>query len=454
MTSLHHYTPRSSRSGVRCCPSAVRGLGTALSFVRRLGWADYTRGGAAARAAVEMARRHGRPCLPALPSIALERRREPRSHYASGPGATIGSMQRMVLGRTGLEVYRLGFGGIPIQRVSEAEAVETVRHAIERGVDFIDTSRAYTTSERCIGMALKQAGVGDGRRAAGGRHVGADGRAESRGGRRVILASKSHAKTADAMRVELEMSLKELQRDYIDIYKCHFVANHTDYEKVVSAGGALEALQKARDENLIGHIGITSHNLEVLDRSLDDDLFDVIMVCFSFLEPQAREKIIPKALEKNVGVLAMKPFSGGVIEDARLALKYALAEPGVLVLAGVESPELVDNNWGVFQEEVPLTGGEKAEIAELQRTFDKVFCRRCDYCQPCTEDIPIQTVLGVRSMAKRMGKQLLQKGPFWPGIERARNCTDCGDCMTRCPYELPIPDLIRENLRWLDELED
>jgi len=354
-------------------------------------------------------------------------------------------MQRMILGRTGLEVYRLGFGGIPIQRVSEAEAVETVRHAVGQGLDFIDTSRAYSTGERRIGLALKQAGVGAG-------HPGDVGSGGA--GRRVILASKSHAKTADAMRAHLETSLKELQTDYIDIYKAHFVANHAEYQTVISPGGALEALLKARDEGLIGHIGLTSHNLEVLDRCLDDGLFDVIMVCFSFLEPQAREKIIPKALEKNIGVLAMKPFSGGVIEDARLALKYALAEPGVLVLAGVESPDLFDENWRVFQEGAPLTEAEKEGIAELQRSYDKVFCRRCDYCQPCTEGISIQTVLGVRTLVKRLGRETLQKGPLWPAIERGRNCTECGDCMTRCPYELPIPDLIRENLRWLDELGD
>ena len=325
----------------------------------------------------------------------------------------------------------MGFGGIPIQRVSEAEAVATVLRALERGVDFIDTSRAYTTSERRIGLALKEANVGP------GRHV--------------IIASKSHAQTAEAMRADLETSLQELQRDYIDIYKCHFVSTQAAYQTVISPGGALEALRKAKDEGLIGHIGITSHNLEVLDRSLDDGLFDVIMVCFGFLEPQARETIIPKAIEKNVGVLAMKPFAGGVIENARLALKYALAERWVLVLAGAEHPELWDENWTVFQEAAPLTAVEEAQIAELQRTYEKVFCRRCDYCQPCTENIPIQTVLGIRSLVKRMGKGPVEKGPFAMAVERARNCTECGECLPRCPYELPIPDLIRENLRWLDE---
>ena len=380
-------------------------------------------------------------------------------------------LDRVVLGRTGLEVRRLGFGGIPIQRVSEAEAVATVRHVVEGGCEFIDTSRAYSTSERRIGLALREMGCASGApgpattdpagasssagRAAHGAPATSPG--NPAGGRRLVIASKSHARTADAMRADLETSLRELQRDYIDIYKCHFVSTQADYEKVIGPGGALEALQKARDEGLIGHIGITGHSLEVLDRSLDDGLFDVLMVCFGILEPKARETIIPKAREKNVGILAMKPFSGGMVDDARLALKYALAEPGVLVLAGLEHPGLFDENWRIFQEVsrsgAALTEAEQAQIAELQRTYDKVFCRRCDYCQPCAENIPIQTVLGVRSMAKRMGKGLLEKGPFWPALQRARNCTECGECVTRCPYDLPIPDLIRENLAWLDALE-
>jgi uncharacterized protein len=336
-------------------------------------------------------------------------------------------MERMVLGRTGLEVYRLGLGGIPIQRVSEEEAVETVRHAVERGVDFIDTSRVYSTSERRIGLALKQAG------------------------KRVVVASKSMGKTAAKCRADLETSLQELDASYVDLYQCHAVGNDADYETVIGPGGALEGLRQAKDEGLIGHIGITSHSLDVLDRALDDGLFDTIMVCFSFLEPAARDKVIPKAVEKNIGVLAMKPFSGGVIDDPRLALNYTLAEPGVLVLVGVEHPQLFDENWRVFQNPQPLTEADGARIAALQRSYDKVFCRRCDYCQPCSEDISIQTVLGVRSMAKRMGMELLRKGPFWAVINKGRDCTECGDCMTRCPYELPIPDLIRENLRWLDE---
>jgi len=337
-------------------------------------------------------------------------------------------MKRIVLGKTGLQVNRLGFGGIPIMRVDEKQAVETVLHAVEKGIDFIDTSRVYATSERKIGMALRQTD------------------------RRVVLASKSKGRTSDELRVELETSMRELQRDYLDLYQCHLVRDEREYEQVMSSGGALEGLMRAKEEGLIGHIGITSHSLDLLDRALDDGFFETIMVCFSFLEPLAREKVIPKAMEKNVGCIAMKPFSGGVVDDARLALKYALSQPGIAVLAGVEHKDLFDQNWEVFHGSWQLNDEEGREIEHTRQSHEKVFCRRCDYCLPCSEDIPIQGILGLRYLVKRMGKETVRGGWRVEAIEKARHCSECGECVTRCPYELPIPDLIRENLRWVDAL--
>ncbi len=266
------------------------------------------------------------------------------------------------------------------------------------------------------------------------------------------MASKSLSKTAEGARADLETSLKELQRDYIELYQCHFVKDQAEYQKVISSGGAFAALRKAKEEGLIGHIGITSHSLDVLDLSLDTGLFETIMVCFSFLEPLAREKIIPKAVEKKVGVIAMKPFSGGVIETANLALKYVFDQPEVVVIAGVERRDLFDENWAIFQKGEKLNGGEIQEIAKIQEAFEMAFCRRCDYCQPCPEEVPIQAVLGIRSMVKRMGKAILQKGSrHRESIDKARGCTGCEECKNRCPYQLAIPQLIQENLSWVDE---
>jgi aryl-alcohol dehydrogenase-like predicted oxidoreductase len=187
-------------------------------------------------------------------------------------------MRRVVIGKTGLEVNRLGFGGIPIQRVDEKQAVEVVLHAVERGVDFIDTARVYTTSERRIGLALKQTD------------------------KKIILASKSRSKTSREILADLDTSLKELQVDYIDLYQCHFVKDKDEYSQVIAPGGALQGLIKAKEEGLIGHIGLTSHSLDILDYVLDDGIFETIMVCFSFLEPAAQERVIPKAIDKNIGV--------------------------------------------------------------------------------------------------------------------------------------------------------
>lgn len=338
-------------------------------------------------------------------------------------------MERITLGRTGLTINRCGFGGIPIQRVDEEQAVETVRHAVEQGVDFIDTSRAYTTSERRIGKALKLTD------------------------KNVIIASKSASQKPEDVQADLETSLSELQIDHIDLYQCHFVRTIEDYQLVVKSGGTLDTLAKAKENGLIGHIGITSHSLEVLDQAINDDLFETIMVCFSFLEPAAKKLIIPRAVDKNVGVIAMKSFSGGVIENPVIALKWALSHPDVAIIPGVENTVLFNQNWSVFTSgNFMLTTAEEDEIESIRKRYDKVFCRRCDYCQPCSEEIPISIILNVRSVIKRMGKTAVNGAFLSPALSAARKCTECGECAERCPYELPIPDLIQDNLKWVDRV--
>ena len=338
-------------------------------------------------------------------------------------------MERIILGNTGIKAMRLGFGGIPIQRLEEEKAVEVVSYALEKGMDFIDTSRVYTTSETRIGKALKETG------------------------KKAAVATKSFNRTADGIQKDIETSLRELQLDYIDVYQCHGISNEEEYRQITSPEGAVSGLLKAKEQGLIGHLGITSHSLELLEKILDDGVFETIMVCFSFLEPAAREKVIPKALDKGVGILAMKPFSGGVIEAPEVALKWALSFPDILVLAGVEDKSLIDQNWKVFQGSYAITDEESQSIQDICREFDKKFCRRCDYCLPCPEEIPIQFVLGIRSMMKRMGSGALGTPLFKNMLEKAAGCSECGDCMEKCPYELPIPDMIKSNLEWIREAQ-
>jgi predicted aldo/keto reductase-like oxidoreductase len=326
-------------------------------------------------------------------------------------------------------VTKMGWGGIPIQRVGEREAVSVIRAVVEMGAELLDTARAYTNSEHRIGLALQKID------------------------RPVILSSKSLVRTAKIYD-EVHESLRQMKVKKVHIYHLHGVSNFEDYEKVMGPGGAYEGLRRARDEGLIDHIGITSHNLNVLERAIKDGYFEVIMACYSFLEPDAANEVFPLAKARDIGVLAMKPFSGGVIEEVGLALRFVLSAQNIVPIPGSETLEKAWENWKVFTEGHPLTETNKERIEAIRKEFDRQFCRRCDYCQPCTEKINIQFIMGLKSVIKRFGPNAQEVGWMMNLIERARNCSECGDCLPRCPYQLSIPDLIKENLAWYDSLKN
>lgn len=336
-------------------------------------------------------------------------------------------MEKVRLGKTDLNVTKMGWGGIPIQRVGEREAIAVIRAVVEMGVDLLDTARSYTNSEHRVGLALQKVS------------------------KPVILSSKSAVRT-EKIYEEVHESLKQMKVKKINIYHLHNVSNFEDYEKVMARGGAYGGLKRAQDKGLIDHIGITSHNLNVLERALEDGYFEVIMACYSFLEPDAAKKVFPLAKAKDVGVLAMKPFSGGVIEEAGPALRFVLSTPDIVSIPGSETLKKAHENWSIFNEGSSLTEKDRKRIETIRKQFDHQFCRRCDYCQPCTEKIGIQFILGLKSIIKRFGPQAQELGWFKSLIEKAHNCSECGDCLQRCPYELPIPDLIKQNLAWYDSL--
>src|SRR4030043_212387 len=243
-------------------------------------------------------------------------------------------MEKVRLGKTNLIVTKLGWGGIPIQRVGEREAVSVIRAAIEMGVDLLDTARAYTNSEHRIGLALQKRD------------------------RPVILSSKSLVKTAKIYN-DVHESLKQMKVKKVDIYHLHSVSTFEDYERVLAPGGAYEGLKRARDEGLIDHIGIPSHNLTVLERAIEDGHFEVVMACYGFFEPDAAKKVFPLAKEKDVGVLAMKPFSGGGIEEAGPALSVVLSTANIVPIPGVETLEKARHNWKLFTEGYSLPEEDK-----------------------------------------------------------------------------------------------
>jgi predicted aldo/keto reductase-like oxidoreductase len=297
---------------------------------------------------------------------------------------------------------------------------------VEIGVDLFDTARGYANSERRIGLALQKTS------------------------RPVILSTKSPNRT-EKIYDDVQESLRHLQVKKVQIYHLHNVSKIEDYEKVMAPGGAYQGLQKARAEGLIDHIGLTSHSLDILVKVLKEDRFEVVMACYSFLEPDAARRILPLARAKDVGVLTMKPFSGGVIEDAGLALRYVLSTPDIVPIPGSETVEKVRENWKVYAEGRSLGEADQERIQQIRQQFDKQFCRRCDYCQPCSQGINIQLMMGIKSVIRRFGDP--DEIAWVKGLaEKARDCTECGECLPRCPYQLPIPELIKKNLEWYDSL--
>ena len=328
-------------------------------------------------------------------------------------------MDYRILGKTGLKISRLGFGGIPIQRIDAAGTRQLVLQMKEAGINYIDTARAYTVSESYLGEALE--GVrGD-----------------------FILATKSMSRTKEAMAADIETSLKNLRTDYIDLYQIHN-PNMEQLEQVISAGGAVEALQEAKAAGKIGHLGLTAHSLEVFEKALELDWVETIMFPYNIVETQATD-LIKKCAEKNIGFIDMKPLAGGAIEDATLALRFICANPDVtVVIPGMFDLKEIEQNLAAAEDKSPLTEAELAKMDEIRKQLGNNFCRRCNYCAPCTVGIQIPNVFLFQGYLDRYGLGDWAKDRYHAMPVKASACIGCGACEKRCPYDLPIREMLKD----------
>ena len=336
-------------------------------------------------------------------------------------------MHKVRLGRTEMMVSRLGFGGIPIQRVSEDEAVAVVRRCLELGINFIDTANAYTTSEERIGKAIS------------GRREG------------LILATKSQSRSRNGVERHLKLSLQNLGVESIDLYQFHGINDFKDLDRVLDPNGPLVLLEEAKNAGQIKHIGITSHQIDVAKEAVKSDRFETIMFPFNFVTCEPAEELLPLAREHDVGFIAMKPMAGGMLDNVTLAFKYLLQFPDVVPVVGIEKVREIEEIVRVLDGAWPMTEAEQHEIQMLREELGTRFCRRCDYCQPCTEEIPISTVMVSQSFARRMPPERIFTGWIAEALEKAASCTECGECEERCPYHLPIREVIADRAQWYQE---
>ena len=327
-------------------------------------------------------------------------------------------MQYRTLGKTNLTISRLGFGGIPIQRI-DAEGTRTLMHQLkDAGVNYIDTARGYTVSEEYLGYALE--GIRED----------------------FVLATKSMSRTKEAMEADIATSLKNLRTDYIDLYQVH---NPTpdQLKQVVAPGGALEALLEAKAAGKVGHLGVTAHSLDTFKMALEMDWVETIMFPYNIVESQGQD-LIHACAEKNIGFVCMKPLAGGAIEDATLALRYICANPDVtVVIPGMADPKELEQNIAAVADTAPITEEEQKKFQAVRDDLGTQFCRRCNYCQPCTAGISISNVFLFQGYLRRYGLGDWAKNRYSALEKKASDCVDCGLCESRCPYNLPIREMLK-----------
>jgi len=327
---------------------------------------------------------------------------------------------KVVLGRTPLNVLRMGMGGIPIQRLSFEQSDRVLEKAVDQGITFFDTARIYTDSESKMGRVLP------------------------RYRKQVVIATKTFSRDGQSVEKDIDTSLSQLKTDHIDLYQCHNIASPEELAKVLSADGALEALVRAQKSGKIGHIGLSGHKPWIVEKAIESFPFASIQIPFNYLETKALERVIPLAQKNRIGVIAMKPVGGGNIREISLNFRFIFQNGIDVAIPGMDSEEQVMENVAVLGELAPVNLGETGRLEQEKSRLGDHFCRRCEYCMPCPQGLPIAFLHVMKNY------YFLYDLKDWV-LERLKtlsrtykDCTACRTCVSRCPYQLDSPAIFKK----------
>ncbi len=328
-------------------------------------------------------------------------------------------MEKMRLGRTNQMVSRCGFGALPVQRLDQTAAQRLLRQAYDHGVDFFDTARGYSDSEEKIGLAL------------------ADVRS------RIILATKTPAKDGPTLRANLETSLKMLQTDHIDLYQLH---NPRQLPDPTGPDGLYAALQQARQDGLIRFVGITSHRLEVALAAARSGLYDTVQFPLNLLSSPADLELIEVCRQNDVGLIAMKALSGGLLTNIPAAFAFLRQYANVLPIWGLQRESELAEFLALEANPPVMTDELWAAVARDRSELAGSFCRGCGYCLPCPAGIPIPMAARMTLLLSRAPAAPLLTPEWQAKMALIEDCRHCGQCSSHCPYQLDTPALLRQNL--------
>jgi len=329
-------------------------------------------------------------------------------------------MSQVTLGKTGITVNKNGFGALPIQRISQDDAVYLLRKAFDNGISFFDTARIYSDSEQKIGTAFK--GIRD----------------------KLFISSKTPATTVEAFWKDLDTCLTMLQTDYIDIYQFH---NPAVCPKPGAENGLYEAMVEAKRQGKIRFIGITNHRLAVAQEAIDTGAYDTLQFPFSYLATEKDLAIYENCVNANMGFIAMKALSGGLLSNSAAAYAWMDQYTGALPIWGIQRESELDEFLSYIHNPPAMTDEIKAIIDHDRKQLAGDFCRGCGYCMPCPVGIEINNCARMSLMLRRSptGPQLSEKTQA--KMAKIDECLHCGQCAAKCPYGLDTPRLLAENYK-------
>ena len=324
-------------------------------------------------------------------------------------------MDNVRLGKTNLEVNKIGFGALPIQRRNMDDSLAILNRAYESGIDFYDTARFYTDSEEKLGKAFED--VRD----------------------KIYLASKTAAETPEDFWRDLETSLKELRTDYLDLYQHHNISFCPKEGDEMA-----KAMLEAKEEGLIKHIGITTHKITIAHEALDSGLYETLQYPFSYISGEEELKIVKRCKELNVGFIAMKAMGGGLLKNAKASFAYMNQFDNVLPIWGVQHMSELEEFLS-FPNNLLVDESLQRDIEEDKKVLGDNFCRGCGYCMPCPEGINISLCTRMSLWIRRFPTEPNMDEKTQQTMHKTKDCIECYACVDNCPYELDIPELLKEN---------
>lgn len=337
-------------------------------------------------------------------------------------------MEYKILGKTGLTVSSIAFGALQFARIDRKEAINLVHLAYDYGINLIDTAHMYPGSEEILGEALKN--IRD----------------------KIYIITKSLSRNKKEFLNDFNMSLKKLNTDYIDIFMFHSISKENEFE-LLKNEGIIEALVKEKKKGKVRFIGFSCHNPQVIDRFYELDDFSTLMVPLNFMTGEYVQKQISEKFEQfNIGLLAMKPFGGGRLADIELCFKFLRNYPKFIPVAGMQNLKELEENIKYLGQADLLNENDKEKIKKISQELGTKFCRQCGYCMPCPNNISITDVNFIKVYYKQMPMDKFYNMGLKEIVKTAKTCTECGECSEKCPFNLDVPAIIKENIEFYESI--